>query len=135
MDETLYKWVYIIYVYILIVIKIVYLVTLITVKVQKDPNETILNINDISKNMVMGMLAILMIYIFHPKRLGAIIVRGETKFLMFLFGVISLLDIPWSYPFEKIITKNKLGITQDHLSLGLGIVITSIVTGLVYINN
>ncbi len=126
--EELHSWIYIIYVYVLIVIKVYYIVTLIIIRIQKSSNSILVESNTISKNIVMGMLAILMIYLFHPIRRGNVVVQGETKVLMFLFGILGLLDIPWDVPFQALQLNTTMSLTQQQLSFILGAIVTVIVS-------
>ena len=121
MDSVFYKF----YVYTLIILKLFFIVTLLLLKFQNDPSDTLVIYNDISKNIVMGMLAILMIYLFHPKTYSPVQIGGETKLLMFLFGILALLDIPWFYPFNML---DGIGISQKTFSNIMTILITIIVT-------
>ena len=126
--EELHSWIYIIYVYVLIVIKVYYIVTLIIIRIQKSSNSILVESNTISKNIVMGMLAILMIYLFHPIRRGNVVVQGETKALMFLFGILGFLDIPWDVPFQVLQLNTTMSLTQQQLSFILGAIVTVIVS-------
>ena len=119
---------YSIYVYVLIIIKLYYIITLIVIRVQKSTNTTLIETNTISKNIVMGMLASLMIYLFHPIRRGVVVVQGETKALMFLFGILGLLDIPWDVPFHRLLSKGNMPLSQQQFSLLLGIIITALLS-------
>ncbi len=126
--EELHSWFYIIFVYVLIVIKVYYMVTLIIIRVQNSTNSILVESNVISKNIVMGMLAILMIYLFHPIRRGIVVVQGETKALMFLFGILGLLDIPWDKPFQALQLNTTMSLTQQQFSFILGAIITVVVS-------
>ena len=80
------------------------------------------------------MLAILMVYLFHPRNnVEQVIIHGETKLLLFLFGVISLFELPWNYVYDKFIGKTNIGLTSNQFSLILGSIITAIVTGLIFL--
>ena len=134
MNEKVGFWIYIIYIYVLIAIKLFFLVTLIIIKLNKNASDKIVTLNAISKNMFVGMLAILMVYLFHPRNnVEQVIVHGETKLLLFLFGVISLLELPWNYVYDKFIGKTNIGLTSNEFSLILGSIITAIVTGLIFL--
>jgi len=118
------------YVIILIIIKLFFIVTLIVIKFQTVPNDDLVTFNEISKNIVMGMLAILMIYLFHPKTYSPVQIEGETKVLMFLFGILAIIDIPWTYPFNAL---SGLGISQQTFSIIMSILITCIITFIVMV--
>ena len=134
MNDNVGFWIYIIYIYVLIAIKLFFLVTLIIIKLNKNASDKIVTLNAISKNMFVGMLAILMVYLFHPRNnVEQVIVHGETKLLLFLFGVISLLELPWNYVYDKFIGKTNIGLTSNQFSLILGSIITAIVTGLIFL--
>ena len=134
MNENVGFWIYIIYIYVLIAIKLFFLVTLIIIKLNKNASDKIVTLNAISKNMFVGMLAILMVYLFHPRNnVERVIIHGETKLLLFLFGVISLLELPWNYVYDKFIGKTNIGLTSNQFSLILGSIITAIVTGLIFL--
>ena len=130
------EWIYIIYIYSLILIKLIFLVTLIVLKIENKPSKQLESVNEITKNLFMGMLAVLMIYLFHPKRNSDVLIQGETKLMLFLFGVISLLEIPWDYPFNFMVDNTSVGVTQKQLSIILGgAIITLITLALHYIIN
>lgn len=134
MNDKVGFWIYIIYIYVLIAIKLFFLVTLIIIKLNKNASDKIVTLNAISKNMFVGMLAILMVYLFHPRNnVEQVIVHGETKLLLFLFGVISLLELPWNYVYDKFIGKTNIGLSSNQFSLILGSIITAIVTGLIFL--
>ena len=78
--EKLQSLIYIIYVYVLIVVKVYYIVSLIIIRIMKSTNSILVESNTISKNVVLGMLAALMIYLFHPIRRGYVLIQGETKY-------------------------------------------------------
>lgn len=122
------EWTYIIYIYCLIVIKLIFLVTLIIVRFENKPSKQLETVNEITKNLFMGMLAVLMIYLFHPKRNSDVLIQGETKLMLFLFGVISLLEVPWDYPFNLIVDNTNVGVTQKQFSILLGGVIIALIT-------
>ena len=63
MEQNLGFWCYIIYIYVLIAIKLFYVVSLVIIKVDKSVPKQLEELNAISKNMFMGMLAVLMIYL------------------------------------------------------------------------
>lgn len=126
--EKLQSLIYIIYVYVLIVVKVYYIVTLMIIRIMKSTNSILVESNTISKNVVLGMLAALMIYLFHPIRRGYVLIQGETKVLMFLFGILGLLDLPWDIPFQKLQLNTKLSLTQQQFSLLLGSIITAILS-------
>ena len=121
-------WFYKLYVYLLILIKIYFIVSLIILKFQDKPNETLVVTNTISKNIVMGLLAILMLYLFHPRSPSTVYIYGETKVLMFLFGILSLLELPWTYSFNAF---KGLGVSEKTFSAIMTISITIIITCLV----
>lgn len=134
MNDNVGFWIYIIYIYVLIAIKLFFLVTLIIIKLNKNASDKIVTLNAISKNMFVGMLAILMVYLFHPRNnVEQVIIHGETKLLLFLFGVISLFELPWNYVYDKFIGKTNIGLTSNQFSLILGSIITAIVTGLIFL--
>ena len=120
MEQNLGFWCYIIYIYVLIAIKLFYLVSLVIIKVDKTAPKQLEELNDISKNMFMGMLAVLMIYLFHPRNnIERVIIQGETKLLLFLFGIISLLELPWDYVYNKVIGKTDIGLTSNQFVTSL----------------
>ena len=134
MNDNVGFWIYIIYIYVLIAIKLFFLVTLIIIKLNKNASDKIVTLNAISKNMFVGMLAILMVYLFHPRNnVEQVIIHGENKLLLFLFGVISLFELPWNYVYDKFIGKTNIGLTSNQFSLILGSIITAIVTGLIFL--
>ena len=136
MEQNLGFWFYIIYIYVLIAIKLFYVVSLVIIKVDKSAPKQLEELNDISRNMFMGMLAVLMIYLFHPRNnIEMVIIQGETKLLLFLFGVFSLLELPWDYLYNKVVGKNDIGLTQKQFSIALGGIITAIVTGLIFLTS
>ena len=122
------EWTYIIYIYSLILIKLIFLVTLIMVKFETKPSKDLETVNDITKNLFMGMLAVLMIYLFHPKRNSDVLIQGETKLLLFLFGVISLLEVPWNYPFNLVVDNSNIGVSQKQFSIILGAIIIMLIS-------
>jgi hypothetical protein len=123
------SWVYTIYIYLLIMIKLYFIITDIVIKVGVSNNSSLVESNKISKNMVMGMLAALMIYLFHPLRPRTfVIIEGETKFLLFLFGIISLLELPWTVPNQFIHLNTTLDLTQKQVSFVLGSIIALFIT-------
>jgi hypothetical protein len=136
MDQNLGFWLYIIYIYVLIVIKLCYVVSLVIIKVDKSASKQLEELNDISKNMFMGMLAVLMIYLFHPRtNIKMVIIQGETKLLLFMFGILSLLELPWDYVYNKVVGKTDIGLTSNQFSIALGGIITAIVTGLIFLTS
>ena len=126
--EEIHSWFYIIYVYVLIVVKVYYIVTLIVIRVQDSTNSILLETNTISKNVVMGMLAVLMIFLFHPIRRGYVVVQGETKTLLFLFGILGLLDLRWDIPFKVLVSNTHIGLTQQQFSLVIGAILTALIS-------
>ncbi len=128
MEGTLHNWMYIIYIYLLILLKIFYIVSLVLIRVEKSPNKNIVKLNKESKNLVLIMLALLMLYLFHPKRTSGVFVQGETKILLFIFGIFSLIDLQWTYAYKQFKLKSKTSITQKQFSLGMGVLFTSIVS-------
>lgn len=132
MNKELGFWIYIIYIYVLIAIKLFFLISLIIIKLDKNTPSTVVMLNDISKNVFVGMLAVLMLYLFHPRnKVEKVIIQGETKLLLFLFGIISLFELPWNYLYDKVVGKTNIGLTSNQFSIALGAIITAIVTGLI----
>ena len=76
----------------------------------------------------MGMLAVLMIYLFHPKRNSDVLIQGETKLLLFLFGVISLLEVPWNYPFNLLLDNSNIGVSQKQFYIIVGAIIIILIS-------
>ena len=132
MEQNLGFWFYIVYIYVLIAIKLFYVVSLVIIKVDKSAPKQLEELNAISKNMFMGMLAVLMIYLFHPRNnIERVIIQGETKLLLFMFGILSLLELPWDYVYNKVVGKTDIGLTSNQFSIALGGIITAIVTGVI----
>jgi hypothetical protein len=76
----------------------------------------------------MGMLAVLMICLFHPIRRGYVVVQGETKTLLFLFGILGLLDLHWDIPFKVLVSNTNIGLTQQQFSLLIGAILTALIS-------
>ena len=89
---------------------------------------TLQTYNTVSKNLFMGMIAVLIIYLFNPNKPSPVFIEGETKLLLFLFGILSLLEIPWTIPFNKLIDSTHLGLTQHTFSIVATITITAVIT-------
>jgi len=109
------------YIYLIIFIKLCFILLAIShifLKVKGEEN------SDIDKNIVywkertefifVFLMAILLIYLFNPRKPTAVI-TGETKILLFLFGFILLITAKWNIFFheakwfervQKIIGKN-----------------------------
>ena len=128
MEGTLHNWIYIIYIYVLILLKLFYIGSLLVIRVDKKSNDSLVKLNKLSKNIVMIMLALLMLYLFHPKRTGGVLVEGETKLLLFIFGIFTLIDLPWTYLYKELKIKSKTSITQKQFSLAMSVLFTAVVS-------
>ena len=117
---------YSLYVYLVILLKLFFIVTLIIIKFQEDkPHDTLTKVNEISKNTVMVMIALLMLYLFHPRTKSPVFIQGETKVLMFIFGILTFIDMPWTYGYPAF---SKFGLSEKAFSLIVTLMITVFVT-------
>lgn len=113
---------YTIYINVIIVLKICFILMAITHIYLKSKGETN---SDLDKKIVywkerfefgfITLMAILLIYLFNPKKYKMFI-NGETKILLYLFGIVLLITAKWSTFFyeakwlqciQKSVGKNK----------------------------
>jgi hypothetical protein len=57
------------------------------------PSEKTNQIVDITHNLFSGLMACLLIYLFHPRTTNPTIIDKETKLFLFAFGVLTLVDL------------------------------------------
>jgi hypothetical protein len=96
------------YIYLIFAIKIGFVLMAIThiiLKIKGDAN------SDLDKNIqywkerfefiFIILMALLLIYLFNLKRKGSVVIDGETKILLYLFGIVLLITAKWEDFFKQ----------------------------------
>ena len=63
------------------------------VKTRIAPSEATANVLHITHTLFNGLMACLLVYLFHPRSSNPVLVDRETKIFLFTFGILMVVDL------------------------------------------
>lgn len=108
---------YTLYIYLILVIKIAFILMSVSHvymrvigKINSDLDKNIVYWKERLEFVFVLLMAILLIYLFNPRKEGNIMINGETKILLYLFGFALLITANWGDFFQE---SKKFNILQN----------------------
>ena len=93
-------WVYDMFLFVTLIIKIVYVVT--ALKNRLDPNDRNQYIMILAQNLFTMLICFLMLYLFHPYSVHPTEIWRDTKIFLFMYAILTLFDIDWNLFFSPV---------------------------------
>ena len=99
---------YTIYIYVIFLIKIIFIILASTHLYLQFKNETnseldkqVLFWRERTEFIFIALMAVLLIYLFNPRKNRMVMINNETQMLLFLFGVVLIITADWKIFFKE----------------------------------